>query len=178
MGYDNQAANTLIQLYGDCQHDLSPAKDMATLYGQREIQFMGIWKFGDWRLKVYGIPFLRSQVRKELIEATRQVVPTQLPDSNAKGVPGVGFVVIHDAEDAGFVLIDWWANNIELHQSLFYSDITEPSKLMPVPTRAINCMYEAEVHDFERRLWLRTIRANPDNPDLDSYLSETLTTII
>jgi hypothetical protein len=80
-------------------------------------------------------------------------------------------VVVHDAADFAFVLVDWWHDENEIHQKLFSASLNTPSELGPHPTDAVGCVWELSVTDFERRAWLETVLANPKGPDLDLYLS-------
>lgn len=152
---------------------LTAPRSVAELYAERESQFLGVWERDDgWRVKAYGIPFNRPAARAEMVAAAKAKALEVLPSPHEDGTPGVGVVIVHDAEDYGFILVQWWANNIELHQDLFYAEIDEPGQLYPVPSKAFGCMYELEITDFERRLYMKLLREGEGVPDLDAYLSQ------
>ena len=84
---------------------------------------------------------------------------------------GVGFVIAHDAADFGFVLVDWWYGENEIHQKVFSADLDRPGELRPHATDAVGCIWELSVTDFERRAWINDVLANPAGPDLELYLT-------
>ena len=91
--------------------------------------------------------------------------------AHAHGRYGVGFVVVHQAADYSFVLVDWWYGENEIHQKLFSADLGHPDGLAPHSGDAIGCVWELSVTDFERRAWIRDVLANPSGPDIELYLS-------
>jgi formylmethanofuran dehydrogenase subunit D len=140
----------------------------------REARFLEYSYTGSWALKVYGIAASGEGPRAALVRSGVQAALGALPDPAATpGVHGLGFVVVHDAADFGFVLVDWWAGENELHQRLFSADLDDPSALRPHPTDAIACVWELGVLDFERRAWLEHVLANPSGPDVDAYVDAT-----
>lgn len=87
---------------------------------------------------------------------------------------GVGFVILHDAEDYAFALFDWWAGEDELHQRVYSSLPTRLGAMRPHPTSSIGCVWELAVTDFERRSWLEHVLSRPDGPDIEAYLGDHL----
>jgi len=145
--------------------------DLRELYAPRPVEFVDVWEHEGWRLKVYGIPYGRSHVRAELVEAARKAFGGELPSIDERGSTGAGFIVIHDAEDGCYVLVSRWANAIEVHQRILFADIDEPGMLRPLETDVIGCMYELGVIEFERRRWMEVVRENPDDVDLARYFA-------
>jgi hypothetical protein len=137
----------------------------------RPIRFRGLHELAGWRLKLYGIATHGAVPRPALLDAALETAGAALPQPpDADGRYGVGFVVAHDAADFGFVLVDWWYHENEIHQRLFSARLDDPTALQPHPTDAIGCVWELAVVDFERRAWLRHVLANPTGPDVDAYL--------
>jgi len=85
---------------------------------------------------------------------------------------GIGFLVVHDAADHCFVLVDWWSRQNEIHQQMLSSPIDPPTALVPHLSDAIGCVWELSVVDFERRAWIECVLDNAQ-PDLDGYLART-----
>lgn len=176
MPYNPTMHENVARHYAARSVDLPAPRSTAELYAERDSQFLGIWERTDgWKLKAYGIPYNRPHARDEMIAAAKAKALEILPSPEEDGVPGVGMVIVHDAEDYGFILVQWWANNIELHQELFYTEIDQPDLLHPVPTKAFGCMYELEITDFERRLYMSLLRNGNGTPDLSAYLAQTHT---
>lgn len=138
----------------------------------RPVRFLGLEELGDWRVKLYGIAAGRETPRPELVDAARAVAADALPQpAIADDRYGLAFVTVHDAADYGFVLVDWWHDENEIHQRLFSSPLDAPARLSPHPSAAIGCVWELRVTDFERRAWLDCVLANPNGPDVDAYLA-------
>ena len=85
---------------------------------------------------------------------------------------GIGFLVVHDAADDCFVLVDWWSGQNEIHQHMLSSPLDAPTALVPHRSHAIGCVWELSVVDFERRAWIDCVLDNAE-PDLDGYVSRT-----
>lgn len=138
----------------------------------RPIRFAGLHQLDDWRVKLYGIATPGRDPRPELMDAALRTAGKALPrPARAPDRYGVGFVVVHDAADFGFVLVDWWYGENEIHQKLFSADLSRPTELKPHFNEAIGCIWELSVTDFERRSWIRDVLANPAGPDVELYLT-------
>src|ERR687887_289022 len=79
--------------------------------------------------------------------------------------------IAHDGRDGCYALIDWWANENEVHQRLLSAPLDDPAALRPHPTLAIGCVWELAVTDFERRAWLEHVLAREGGPNVDGYLA-------
>lgn len=139
----------------------------------RAVRFLEYHDVDGWRLKLYGISADAERPRDALVEAMRRVADGHLPrPAIADDRYGVGFAIAHDAADFGFLLVDWWAGENELHQRLFSAPLDRPGDVAPHPTPAVGCVWELSVVDFERRAWLRHVLSRPQGPDLDAYMAE------
>jgi hypothetical protein len=137
----------------------------------RPIRFEGLHRIGDWRVKLYGIAVPGEQPAPELMDAALRTAEAVLPHpAHAPGRYGVGFVVVHQAADYSFVLVDWWYGENEIHQKLFSAEPGHPERLAPHTGDAIGCIWELSVTDFERRAWIRDVLANPSGPEIELYL--------
>jgi hypothetical protein len=134
----------------------------------RAIRFIAVQDVGEWRIKLYGIAADGDRPRRELVEATIAALPGALPYGG-----GVGFAIAHDSGPLCYVLIDWWAEENEVHQRLLSATPADLPALRPHPTLAIGCVWELAVTDFERRAWLEHVLAREGGPDLDAYLAAT-----
>jgi hypothetical protein len=120
-------------------------------YEPRHISFLEL----EGRLKHYGIG-LRREPRPELVEATRRAAAGTVPDG------AVGFTISHDAATAGLALVQWWANDNEIHKRVFASPLDDPGALAPADGTGMACVWELEVIDFERRAWLEDVLKGGD----------------
>jgi hypothetical protein len=137
----------------------------------RPIRFRGLHDVAGWRIKLYGIATPGHEPRDALVEAALAVAASTLPQPpEGHDRYGLGFVVVHDAADYAFVLVDWWHDENEIHQQLFSGSLDEPAALRPHFNAAIGCVWELAVVDFERRAWLEHVLANPAGPDVAGYL--------
>lgn len=137
----------------------------------RPIRFIELHEPDGWRLKVYGIRAGQEPPSPALVRAAKELAAGLLPgDDPGAGHYGVGFMVVHQAADFAFVLVDWWAGEHEVHQHLLSAPLDRPDRLAPHAGPAVGCVWELAVVDFERRAWLRHVLDNPDGPDLEGYL--------
>ncbi|MEU8525589.1 hypothetical protein AB0C77_08320 [Streptomyces sp. NPDC048629] len=137
----------------------------------RSITFQGTSTVRGWILKVYSISAHTASARQELITAALQAAASVLPSPQTDNRHGVGFVIAHDAADYCFALVDWWQGENEIHQHMFSAPLESPGELRQHQTRAIGCVWELAVTDFERRAWLTHVLANPQGPDIKAYLN-------
>jgi hypothetical protein len=135
-------------------------------------RFLATHDLDGWKIKTYGI----GRPRPELIEAARRQAAGTLPHRPDRvGAFGVGFLIIHDARDTCYALIDWWVGAGELHQQVFAAPRERPEGLAPLRTPAIGSVWELAVTGHERQAWLRHMLTNPAGPNLDAYLADTYT---
>jgi len=116
----------------------------------RPIRFLGI----EGQTKIYGIAAHAEIPRDELVRAAVEALDGE----------GPGFLVVHDAADHCFVLIHWWANGNEVHQRILTAPLDDPTALRPLESRAIGCVWELEVTDFERRAWIEHVLKRDNVP--------------
>jgi hypothetical protein len=141
-------------------------------YKPRRIASLDLWKISDWRIKVYSILYDgRAMPAPQILNAVRSIVAERLSQVRASQHYGIGYVVVHLARDADFVSLDWWTEENILQQSLFMGPTGEPAELREITaTGFLACVWEMEVHNFERLAWISTVLDNPNGPDLSAYL--------
>jgi hypothetical protein len=128
----------------------------------REIRFARIVTWGPWRLKLYTI----GRPGPELLATALDAARVHLPDD---GHHGFGHLIVHAAPQYTYVLVCWWAEHNEIHQVILSAPPGRPLALHP--TRAIGCVWELAITDFERRAWLDHVLVAPDGPHVDRYLA-------
>jgi hypothetical protein len=144
-------------------------------YEPRPIRFLELWKFDDWRMKVYGIAHGKPAPRGELIEAAKVVAQRTLTSlANATSHYSVGFLGIHDGRTGNFVFVDWWADENELNHHVYNSPNDDPTQLKDISgSGPAACVWDLRVMAFERDAWLDCILKNP-HPDVEAYLQRQL----
>ena len=84
----------------------------------------------------------------------------------------MGTLIIHEGNDANFVLLDHWAGENMLHHQVFASALERPLELTDFAhTKLAMCVWELHVLAFERQAWIDTVLRQPEQPDFDGYLA-------
>lgn len=150
--------------------------DLTEPYAPRPIRFLELWEPSGWRVKVYGIAYRSPEPRSQLLSAAKDVALHQFTRAAVRHAHyGVGFLIVHDGRGANFVLVDWWANENELHSHAYISPSDDPGSLVyAAPTGPIACTWDLVVVAHERQAWVDTILTNPAGPDVDAYLAARL----
>lgn len=140
---------------------------LAHAYHPRLGSFVSDERFGDWRLKLYGLAAPEQGVRPELLDATRELAAGSLPSVDYER-HGAAFAIAHDA-NFPIALIYWWQATNELHQRVFAG--RELESMGPIDWTPAGCIWELGIVEFERRAWISDVIGNPSGPDLESYMS-------
>jgi hypothetical protein len=142
------------------------ASPLAHAYHQRRGEFVSDERFGDWRLKLYGLARPEQGVRPELLERTRELAAQTLPPVG-ENTYGAAFAIAHDAAFP-IALIYWWQDQNELRSRIYAGETVDA--LEPLDATAFGCVWELGIVEFERLAWIADVIGNPDGPDLDQYM--------
>jgi hypothetical protein len=142
---------------------------LAGAYHNRLARFVSDERFGDWRMKLYGLARPDKGVRAELLDATRALAASSLPPVDDTH-HGVGFAIAHDAKFP-IALVYWWQDLNEIRTRISLGTDDDPSDLTPAPAGAFGCVWELAIVEFERQAWIDDVIGNPAGPDLEAYLS-------
>jgi hypothetical protein len=135
--------------------------------------FIGVKDLSGWKIKTYGVA-CGPRPRAELVTAANRVATGTLPQRpDLDGAFGLGFLIVHDADDGCLALVHWWVRPDALHQRVFAATPDEPRSLAPPPTATIGRLPELAIIEHERQALLRHV-LRPSGPDLDAYLSDVL----
>jgi hypothetical protein len=141
-------------------------------YEPRSVRLLERWTPDDWRLKVYGIAFRAERPAPETVAAAKEVAARCLPAPATKdGRHGLGFVIVHQGQDARWLLVHWWVDQCLLYHRVFGSPLAGPSKFTPAPEQLLACTWELSVINFERDAWMETVFAHAEAPDPAAYLA-------
>ena len=139
---------------------------LAHAYHQRLGSFVSDERYGDWRLKLYGLAAPEKGVRPELLDRTRELAERSLPPVDERRY-GAAFAIAHDARFP-ISLIYWWQDENELRSRIYAGKDLDSMELLDAT--AFGCVWELGLIEFERRAWIADVIGNPDGPDLDAYM--------
>ncbi|SED58706.1 Ketosteroid isomerase-related protein [Rhizobiales bacterium GAS188] len=146
-------------------------------YAPRRFASLGVWDFGDFKLKAYGIkaspepavPLLPADV----IEAARTHAGERLSAAGREGGHyGLGYAILHSGIEANWLLVDWWAHADIGCQLLSSSTATAPAIFAPVTRPLMACVWELIPIGHERNAWVRHMLKPV--PDRAGYLADRL----
>jgi hypothetical protein len=147
----------------------------------RRIRYLGERHARGWRCKLYGIARDGERPREQLVASATAAAERVLPQPPVTGPGdvderyGIGFIIAHDGRDYGYVLVDWFAGENEIHERLLSMPLDGSAELTAYPSPAIGCVWELEVVDFERRAWIEHVLKGPD---IEAYFAAHLNTEI
>jgi len=145
-------------------------------YAAREIRFLELWAPTGWKIKCYGIRHPERRMPSEtVLGAVKELALSRLPGPDDKDHYGVGFLIVHMAREAVFILLDSWTEENMLRQHLFASELNAPTEFRDLgPSRLMACVWEMRVQGYERQAWIDTVLNNPAGPDISAYLTRRL----
>lgn len=134
-------------------------------YTERPIRFLEVWSQAGWQLKVYSISAKGEFCDPDLVAAAKAVAAKNLPQpALSSGRYGLGTLIVHEGNDANFVLLDHWAGENMLHHQVFASPLERPLELTDFSyTKLAMCVWELHVLAFERQAWIDTVLRRTEN---------------
>lgn len=137
-------------------------------YKARDIHFTGVRTMSNWQLKTYRIMYDNKSFSEDLEKESMQLLQTELP-GNTDDNYGVGFMITHHGKGLNFVLLDWWCNENELQQQVYYSSKEAPEKLSKRNGNSpIACVWDLIVFNHERNAWVKYMMT--EKPNKTKYL--------
>lgn len=132
-------------------------------------------------LKVYGVfsdpaKVARMPAASDLAACIADLCP---PAADARD-HGLGFAILHLAEDGDYLLISHWIDANMLKHQVYQCVVTEqgPTGCSSLaPSGIIACVWELEIMKFERDAWVRTVLSAGvlDETSRRAYLDATYT---
>lgn len=140
-------------------------------YRPRSVRFLELWRYGGWRLKVYGIVHAAPGPCPDLVAAVKRVAAPALPEpARSSSRYGLGFVCAHQGRTASVGFVDWWEQEDELHHVMFVG--SHDGGFRPARAGELTaCAWDLALIGFERDAWVDAILRNPAGPDPEAYLS-------
>ena len=127
----------------------------------------------NWKLKIYSISAGGDDLPGEVLKSVIEFVSEQFTwPENLE--PGFGFVTVHFGEDAIWLLIDLWANEI-LHHFIYAASFNSPPIFRPAPDDGTAaCVWELEITKYERDAWVKHVLSKPQNENYEAYMSDAI----
>jgi len=163
--------------------------EFAGSYARRPIRFLELATIDGWRVKTYGISAKGDTPSPTLVQTAKQLAGKALPtppvrvnrngSSDDGGEPldsldryGVAVLIVHEAREGCFVLLDWWTGENMLQHHVYFSPDTNNPEFEDVADTGIGaCVWELKVLSFEREAWIDCVLASERGADLDGYCS-------
>jgi ketosteroid isomerase-like protein len=139
-------------------------------YRPRSARFLELWRPDGWLLKLYGLAYEGGRPRAEVVEAAKRSARAALPRPARSGERyGTGFVIVHEGQDACWLLLDWWGCENVLHQRLLTAPLSAPDEFQPAPRDLTACVWELRLLAFERDAWVAAVLTDSE-ADVGRYL--------
>lgn len=150
--------------------------ELSEPYSPRPIRFLELAEEDGWRVKVYGISVHNEQPEAHVVTAAKRLAFERLPiPATGNERYGAAILIVHEAQEGNFVLVDWWFGENMLKNYVYFSSLDDPTAFEDISASGtMACVWELRVLSFERQAWLETVLANHDKPDLDAYFSKQL----
>jgi hypothetical protein len=146
----------------------------STVYVPRRIEPGPLQRVGEWKIKTYTITCRNTFESKQSLKNAVLSLPAWLENARTLGYQthGVAFLIVHEGRDGIWTLINWWLGDGDLLQGeVFFSPFDNLSNYVPMRgTGLMACVWEMEVINFEREMWVKHVLKRPDSPNFDSYL--------
>lgn len=140
-------------------------------YRNRPIWPIEVVNLSGWQIKFYGMCAVGAGVKPTLINTAREFL---IDSARFDASTGYGFSILHRGEEAIWLLLDWWEQDI-LHQRLFWSDIDGEVVFHEGPPKnELACVWELQVIAHERDAWVKHVMTDPTDADYNAYLLDQL----
>jgi hypothetical protein len=133
-------------------------------------QFLELWEWCGWRIKVYGITIHGHPPPLELLEATKARARDRLPlPAVNHDRYGVGYMIVHEGAVGDYGFINWWCLQ-DIVQHHMYGAPKGKMLEYRYPEGAGYCVWELAVCWFERQAWVETVLKHGLPTNFTDYL--------
>lgn len=153
-----------------------PLPDALETYTNRPAHYLGLWREHDWAVKGYAM----RHALKHLPDAREFEALLPLMFGALRGVRmaeaphGQAFAILHEGREGTFLVLCWWGGENMLYRRVWlrtafdghFDDISD--------TQVVACVWELAVIEHERTAWLRHVLMQPQSPDTEAYLYDSL----
>ena len=143
-------------------------------FKKRATSYSGLYEFNDWKFKVYRIKYDETRVIQDVEKIVKSKLPNLIKEKtkiNAYPNYKIGTVIIHEAKDCVFTLVNWWIYENVMQHHVYFSELDSPNEIIDYSDKGIQfCVWDLAILWYERNLWIETILKNSKKPNWDSYL--------
>lgn len=152
-----------------------PDVELREPYRPRSVTFLELWQPNGWIVKLYGLAYQHDAPDPSIIEAAKQAAAEALPQPPRNDERyGIGFVIIHQGQDACWLLLDWWGYESVLHHRLLMAPLGLTAPFDAPPPNVAACVWELPILLFERNAWVASVMSDTPGGGIDAYLAERL----
>jgi len=156
-------------------------KTEMTQYEPRYINHKATVTAGDWRVKVYTvsktIEFEQPQFYSQVMDKLTHWL--ELENSFDSSHEHMAFLILHDATEGIFSIVNWWVGKNMLNTHVFLTPHHSPTEFNQISGDGLlACVWELEVIDHERRSWIDNVLKQGDSPDYWTYMSDVIETMV
>lgn len=146
-------------------------------YKPRKIEFHHLETVNNWKIKVYSITFKNKFSADKVLANAIANLPKWLEGTKLLGLETykIAFLIVHEGRDGVWTLLNWWIGENMLQSVTFYTSFDDENEFEETPqTGGMACVWELEIIDFERKMWIEYILKKVENPDFAGYLNQQL----
>ena len=146
-------------------------------YQPRPIEFRGLRRLGDWRLKVYSVIYrppgasdaaaaLDAALYDRAIESF--VGPALPTPAVTRERAGAGFVICHQGRGWHYLVLCWWDRENELPMRIWVRPRDGSADWRPARGDESICVWDLQLIAAEREAYVRLV-LDRSPPDLEAY---------
>ncbi|MBX7174026.1 MAG: hypothetical protein K1X72_23850 [Pyrinomonadaceae bacterium] len=146
-------------------------------YKPRKIELHHLETVNNWHIKVYSITFKNKFGADKVLANAIKNLPKWLEKTNLLGLETykIAFLIVHEGRDGVWTLFNWWIGENMLQSVTFYTSFDDANEFEETPQKGgMACVWELEIIDFERNMWIKYILKKAENPDFAGYLNQQL----
>jgi hypothetical protein len=144
-------------------------------YQKRRIEFRQIVGANTWQIKVYTISYKDKFESVEVLENAIANLPNWLETTKSPNFETykIAFLIVHEGRDGVWNILSWWTGENMLRSVTFCTSAAMPKEFVMTPqTGGMVCVWELEIVEFERQMWIEHILKKADKPDFTGYLEQ------
>ncbi|MEO8512683.1 MAG: hypothetical protein ABI543_03925 [Ignavibacteria bacterium] len=142
-------------------------------YESRPVKFTGLWEENGWKFKIYAITHKKNTIADEKTLNIAKVFAKKCTSRFRELAPayGLGYIILHKGMNCNFIVVCFWVGENMIRTHSMISTIEKPNEYTEITETGMNvCVWDAEIHNFERNSWVENILSYPDNPNEDKYI--------
>ena len=150
-----------------------PSIKLREPYRPRQARFLELWQTEGWLVKLYGLAYHGDEPEAAVVAAAKRAAAEALPQpARSEARYGLAIVIVHQGQDACWLLIDWWGHESILHHRLLMASLDGVKSFGAPPPDVTACVWELPLVMFERDAWVSAVLATEGAPDVARYLEQ------